>query len=344
MIHDRSLVAMLLTRGSISSFHWPVKPFSTLSFVNRCNNAPANPFTHIRRFHAAPRRQSQILDTCLEHTHTVIAGLHTFTGLPWALSLPLTGLLVRVILITPLQIYSQKSINRQVTLLPLQYAWMRIISRRAHAEHGVHGENFVKRMILREMGKKKLEIERGMGIKTFHRLAPLLQLPIWLLFIETIRRMCGTHEGLLGLITKGFESSESKEANTDVSFSEQVSIPVELSMASEGALWFPDLLVPDPSLLLPAMLSVSLFANISYSDHLHDLRSGGVRSKFGTRLSRTFKLVALATFPLTLNLPSAMHLYWISSSVTAFLQGLFLNYLLPLPPRVTPCKPMQSIF
>ena len=335
---------MLLARQCVSSSHWLSKPLSTVSFVNRYHNSPIKSFTHIRQFHAAPRHQSQILDTCLEHTHTMIAGLHTFTGLPWALSLPLTAFLVRVIFITPLQIFSQKSMNHQIALLPLQHAWMQIIYRRAHTKHGVHGEKVVKRMAFQEMKGKKREIERAMGIKRLPRLVPLLQLPIWLLCIETIRRMCGTHEGLLGLITKSFETTETNDAIADASFSKQVSVPIEPSMASEGALWFPDLLVPDPWLLLPVMLSVSLLANISHADYQQGLRSGGKRSKFGTRLSRTLKLVALAAFPLTLHMPSAMLLYWISSSVTAFLQGLFVNYLLPLPPRVIPCKPRQSTF
>ena len=336
---------MLLMRQCVSSCHWPMKPLSrtVISLANPCQNGSAKSF-QVRQFHAGPKHQSQILDTYLEHTHTVIAGIHTFTGLPWALSLPLTGLLVRVLFITPLQISSQKSIIRQIALVPLQHAWMRIISPKVYHEHGVQGEIVVKKMIMREMRKKKRDIERAMGIKRLPRLVPLLQLPIWLLFIETIRRMCGTYEGLLGLISKGFTTSDGEEVVADASLSEQVSVPVELSMATEGALWFPNLLVPDPLLLLPVMLSLSLFANILYADHIQNLRTSGVHSKFGVRMSRIMKLVALAAFPLTLHLPSAMLLYWISSSITALLQGLCLNYLLPMPPRVTPCKPRKSVF
>ena len=293
-----------------------------------------------KRFHAASQRQSQFLDICLHNTHTVIAGLHSVTGLPWVLSLPLTGLLVRLIFITPLQLYSQKQLERQLALSPLIYAWSHIIRRRALSQHAAKGKAFFNNMVAVEFMKKTNELQKSMGVNRLGVLAPLLQFPIWLLFIETIRKMCGTHEGLLGLATRPFSNSEGDTAAGLASSVESTVVPLEPSMATEGALWFSDLLVPDPLLILPIILSASMFANISYQEKL-SIKRHGDRSKWNKRVSRILKLVALAVVPLTLNVPSAMLVYWSSSALTALGQAVLMNHYFPIPPKITPCKPKR---
>lgn len=294
-----------------------------------------------RRFHAAPPRQSQFLDVCLHNSHTIIAGLHSVTGLPWVLSLPLTGLLVRLIFITPLQLYSQKQMERQVALSPLLYAWSYVIQRRILSQHGAKGEEFCKKLAAVEVAKKTKELQKSLGVSRLGSLTPLMQFPVWLLFIETIRKMCGTHEGLLGLATRPFSNSEEDTAVGPVSSMGSDVVPLEPSMATEGAFWFSDLLVPDPLLLLPIILSASMFANISYQEKLF-IKRDGVRSRWNQRLSRILKLVALAVVPLTLNVPSAMLVYWSSSALTALGQAVLMNRYFPIPPKITPCKPNEA--
>lgn len=296
-----------------------------------------------RRFHATPQHRSQFLDVCLHNTHTVIAGLHSVTGLPWVLSLPLTGLLVRLIFITPLQLYSQKQIERQLALSPLIQAWGHVIQRRVLSEHGAKGEVFCKTMVTSEVAKKMKDLQTSMGISKFGSMVPLLQFPIWLLFIETIRKMCGTHEGLLGLATRTFSNSEGETADAIASTVGSDVVPLEPTMATEGALWFPDLLVPDPLLILPIILSASMFANISYQEK-QSIERYGRRTKFNQRLSRVLKLVALAVVPLTLNVPSAMLVYWSSSALTALGQAIVMNRYFPIPPQIKPCKPHGKSF
>jgi len=295
-----------------------------------------SPYLH-RSFHATPHHQSQFLDVCLHNTHTVIAGLHSLTGLPWVLSLPLTGLLVRLIFITPLQLYSQRQIERQLALQPLIYAWSHVIRRRVLILHGAKGEDFCRMTVAAEVLKKTKELHKSMSVRRSGSMAPLLQFPIWLLFIETIRKMCGTHEGLLGLAARPFGDSE---ADTAVGAASPVGsdiVPLEPSMATEGALWFSDLLVPDPLLILPVVLSASMFANISYQEK-QSIKRDGLRSKWNQRLSRILKLVALAVVPLTLNVPSAMLVYWSSSALTALGQAVLINHFFPIPPKIRPCK------
>ncbi|KAI9697060.1 MAG: hypothetical protein M1836_005021 [Candelina mexicana] len=114
-------------------------------------------------------------------------------------------------------------------------------------------------------------------------------------------------------------------------------IPVESTFATEGAFWFPDLLVPDPHLLLPFILSGTMFTNIWLNTRLQN--DGTEPSVFKRRLTNSLKFVALIIGPATLQMPSAMLVYWISSSSFAMLQNLLLDWIVPLDKPVKPCKP-----
>ena len=154
---------------------------------------------------------------------------------------------------------------------------------------------------------------------------PLAQLPIWLTAIEAVRAMCGTRAGLLGMILR------SENAAT-------AGVPTAPSLATEGILWFPDLLVPDPQLVLPFLLSGAVFLNLTHA------RSGvGNQSVWQKRLHRSLMIVALALGPLTLQVPSAMLVYWISSSLLALLQAMILDRAMPMPPAIKPCDPMKRL-
>ena len=189
-----------------------------------------------------------------------------------------------------------------------------------------------------------MEVNRGMGLFNLGVFVPLLQLPIWLGFIETIRRMSGAHAGLIGLVMNASSSSDAKAAtDTLQTVAEGGGVPIETTFAIEGALWFPDLLVPDPFLILPFVLSASMLANIYYQERQKLIRSTIVTT-FSRRLTNALKLIALAVGPLTLNLPSAMLVYWISSAGTALAQSILMDRYRPLSPAVQPCKPKQEVF
>jgi inner membrane protein COX18 len=153
--------------------------------------------------------------------------------------------------------------------------------------------------------------------------------------------MCGTHSGLLGLlVTNPFTSQPSidPDAPRDAALSSLVDSPptasyVDPALATEGALWFPNLLLPDPHLLLPFILSGTLFLNI----HLTTRRSplAPAATPFQRRLTTTLKVVALAIGPATLNVPAGMLVYWTSSALFALGIGRGLDVWMPLrpPPR-----------
>ncbi|TRX89287.1 hypothetical protein FHL15_009860 [Xylaria flabelliformis] len=122
---------------------------------------------------------------------------------------------------------------------------------------------------------------------------------------------------------------------------------VDPSLRIEGCLWFTDLTVADPYHVLPLLLSATLVYNLlpksgeQFSDRLRvamgrrprsvqaqTLSGADHRIRLGERAKATFyvSMVGLAAVigPATLDLPAALHLYWLASSATSagFARGL----------------------
>ncbi len=297
-------------------------------------------FVPRRKFHASPKRP--FLDSCFTGTHALITGIHSATELPWAASLPLTALLLRVVIIGPLTTYSHSITLQRSALRPLMHAWQHVFRREVMKDHAALGPVACQKMVTKLYNKKWREIVKARGVQFWKALLNWLQLPIFLVVIETIRKMSGVGEGLLGLLMKRFKGSEDIVQDGAVEAgAETTSVSVEPSFAEEGALWFPDLLVPDPHLILPFMLSGVLFSNLFFHERIAR-KSALTPSKGQRRLRNGLKLVALAIGPLTLQVPSAMLIYWISSSLCALGQNVFLEWYMPHPKAIKPCKPQGS--
>ncbi|RYP69453.1 hypothetical protein DL771_006105 [Monosporascus sp. 5C6A] len=140
-------------------------------------------------------------------------------------------------------------------------------------------------------------------------------------------------------------------------------VAAEPSLTTGGCLWFPDLTVADPWHVLPLALSGILVLNMwprsaagrrlllnmgstaapagqepATSDNNNLTR--GARSRAG--LQRGLTLVALMMGPLTMDLPAALHLYWISSSAVSWATANVLRQLYPVGGNaVEPCKGME---
>lgn len=303
-----------------------------------------------RRFHSSPQRRFLDLDTCYALTHTALTGLHSVTGLSWATILPCTALIIRVVILSPITIYTHKIRERRKPLRPLILAWAHIISRKVLQEHGKEGPTVFRKIAIKECSAKGKEIAKRHSAQAWKLFLPIVQLPVFLVMIETLRKMCGMHRGLLGLFSDYSKSDkttlghgEVRADNTLQPFTlpfeqedHSVVIPLENSLAVEGALWFPDLLVPDPLLILPFALSGAVFLNIYYQSIL---AKGVTESKWQTRIQNILKIIALAIGPLTLQVPSGILIYWISSSLCAVGSSMALEAYLP---RAPPFKPPKS--
>ena len=303
----------------------------------KCSRSIARNIPAHRSFHASQKTQSTLLDTCCSQTHEAICALHDITGLPWAVTLPLTAILLRSTIILPISIWSRRQTQRTVSIRPLIYAWTLIIQERMIQQARKASPSELKKMVQKEIASKRKALYISMGIRLWAPYLPILQLPVWLLVIETIRRMCGAGTGLLAMISRQFDSAPT-DVEAIAQTSEAPSQFIETSLSSGGALWFPDLLASDPTLALPFILSTALFTNIK----LHqwsDRKAGLVPSVFSRRLDRIMMLLALAIGPLTLHFPTAILVYWIPSALFATAQTALFSVIMPLPPSPAPCKP-----
>lgn len=309
-----------------------------------------------RRFHSSPLRRFLDLNTCYALTHTALTGLHSVTGLSWAATIPCAALIIRGVILSPISIYTHKIRERRKPLRPLILAWAHIISRKVLQEHGKEGPTVFRNIAVKESSAKGKEIAKRHRAQTWKLFLPIVQMPVFLVMIETLRKMCGIHGGLLSLFSEWYSKSDETtfehgvEGRADHMLrpstlpfehaDHSVVIPFEKSFATEGALWFPDLLVPDPLLILPFVLSGAMFLNIYYQSIL---AKGAIELKWQTRIRNIFKIMALAVGPLTLQVPSGILVYWISSSLCAVGSNMALEAYLPRAPSFKPPKSRDKL-
>ena len=282
-----------------------------------------------RAFHATS--QPRFLDTCFEQTYTILNGLHTLTGLPWAVTLPLAGVSVRILLVGPFSIISNNVARRRLASQPLRYAWSHHLKNEIFAKYALSGPKVCQRALSLALMQKTKEINKRTSSQRWKEFIPWAQVPVFLLVIETIRKMSGVHDGLLGLLSKAFTSPKTADNSPELELIQGSAVPMVPSLAEEGALWFPNLLIPDPLSVLPFLLSGTILVNIFLQR-----RQAHEPSKWGRRYLNAITALGFMVGPLTLQLPAAMHVYWLSSSTFAIGQTLFLQIYRP---RLRPVKP-----
>jgi inner membrane protein COX18 len=124
----------------------------------------------------------------------------------------------------------------------------------------------------------------------------------------------------------------------------------DMSMATGGCLWFPDLMAADPYHVLPLALSAILVMNLVPKSRV------GLRallnldttpeatvgtSKWRLRMHRGFLVVATSAGFLTMDLPAALHLYWVTSAALTWAQTSIVWKLMPLPKQVPAAKQQE---
>lgn len=222
--------------------------------------------------------------------------------------------------------------------------------------------------VVRRMKTTSKRIYKAWGVQRYKDFVGLGVFPVWLVGIEALRRLCGGPRGLLGTLVFGAKeevkegtgeavapaaSSNSVEAVSVVDVIRDV-VPAgaDPSLATGGCLWFPDLMAADPLHILPFALSAVLVLNILPRSQsgmrrlfgLQDAQMGMVESKTPERLMRVFLLMAVAIGPATLDLPAAIHLYWLASSTTTLIQTELLSKLMPIPkPTIKPCRGNETL-
>lgn len=237
-------------------------------------------------------------------------------------------MLVRVTVAMPLQIFTKLRMKRERDLFPLLQA-LRVSFKEQIVKATKTGGTLKAKWTLDE----SMKLERGYLYRKYNvypylRWANLFQIPVWLLVMESVRNICGDSRGFLRLfimpIEKWLWPEQAHEA---------VGVVAEPSLATEGALWFPDLLAGDPTGVLPALLTASIIANVRMgwktpsSQEIADLppwefmmRSSELFFKYGVYAAAIY-----IGFSASFGMPAALMIYWLTSTNLATLQTYLLD-------------------
>lgn len=288
------------------------------------------PVHQIRQFHAT--RPTPFINEVLDISSSFIHGVHSFTGLPWVASIPLTALIVRMTVAMPLQMYTKVQSRKEQTLAPILSSWQEHYKREARQQgHRPRGEPLLAPQavseLVRTVGSKRRSLHSSWGVHRYWKPVTILQMPVWISVMESLRAMSGNNRGLVPYLLSLLEPASAKEASSP-------HLAVEPSLATEGAFWFPDLLAGDPSGILPLVLTASILLNISLGwkvaplRELADLSTKELKRRGSARGLRLFLQalalnVGFASF--AYEMPIALLIYWITSTNTATVQSLILD-------------------
>ncbi|KAK1983167.1 membrane insertase OXA1/ALB3/YidC [Colletotrichum cereale] len=297
------------------------------------------------------------VESSVQATGEALIWLNSFSsGGHWGTTILFAAFAVAVVR-APLQMSTKHVINKQAEAMPLLNAW-RFQFR--------HDRLSVPQQIART--RKRLFKERG--CQRWKAWAPALGIPIWFLMSETLRRLCGARGGWLSLLSGNYKDAAQPTADAAASLTEQASTPlsssvqavsdglqslgstVEAGMANGGMLWFTDLTVADPTLVLPGMLMLTM--GISMFPQQEEMRNlvfniGNPKVymtpglKWRVRLQRGLLVSAVLVPALCSNLPAGLFLYWIASSVLARVSGWLVDKVFPTPRIAQSCQRKEPI-
>jgi inner membrane protein COX18 len=266
--------------------------------------------------------------------------------------------------------------RQRAALGPLIQAW---IPRHAQDIRRAGKSGQIQQEMERRVNQTTKRIYQSFGVQTWKMWSGLASLPVWLLAMESLRRMSGGGYGLLGSLffgskvdTQAQQRSEAGSASsnpadaisvTDVMHVDDTvlsELPMpdlppgaDPSLATGGCLWFTDLMAPDPLNILPILLSIVLVSNVLPKS------AARMRAVFGSapskneviqpgvdgrgRLTKFLLLLSIAAGPLTSGLPAALHLYWISSSTFGLIISQLVTRAMPIRSgRVRPCLGIEK--
>lgn len=297
--------------------------------------AAAAPASLRRAFHPTrPRHNDAALGAFLTLPHELMCLLHTH--LPWYATLPLTAFLFRGLLVSTAGSWTRALAARYVGLHPLRQAMAFHKRDQLLKDAGFASSAHAKRAIVSAVRKETRALDARWKCSLKGQVSwTLVQIPIFLTMAEVIRNMCGARDGLLGLtLTKvGLRTEYGTLHGVPLAPESPWFQP---SLASEGMLWFPDLLVPDPTGALPFVVSALMFTNVYIT------KNGPADPDAPATVTRVIRKLllglSLLVGPLCQDVPAALMLYWAGSTSSVILWNFWLDWRYPTPKDALACK------
>ena len=292
-----------------------------------------------RAFHASAPRKNAVLDALLYLPHEMMSLIHT--QLPWYATIPLAAFIVRGVLVTTIGSRVRALIARYVGTQPVRQALAYQKRNQLMLQGGYSNPKQARTAIADAIKKETSELDKRWKCSIWGQVNwTFAQIPIFFTMAEVIRQMCGARDGLLSMGLQSLGMKSGTESIHGVIISDP-SPWFQPSLASEGALWFPDLLSPDP--FLPFVVSGLMFTNIWLSKNGMSADPEKV-PRFSRMLRGTLMGVSLLIGPLCQDLPAALMLYWASSTTSVIMWNWWLDWKYPAPKDFLACKrPLQML-
>ena len=270
-----------------------------------------------RDFSATPHRP--FIDECLIGTHTVITALHDSTRLSWAVTIPLLAFLVRIVIVYPIELYGNRVYGRHCEVMRQLEGSRLAIEKEVQEAHRDKSPVELRRLQNIALRSMYRQLKKQNGAQIWKSWMRFVKVPIYLTVMETMRRMTGTEDGMLSLAARSLTTFRGRQY-PEPSTADDL-IPLEPSFATEGILWFNNLMMPDPLLILPFAMSGIMFGTLGRYRAIYSISPGSSPerimkfSRLNYRWNKCLKLAALTLGPATLLFPSAMLLYCISTNL-----------------------------
>jgi inner membrane protein COX18 len=271
--------------------------------------------------------------------------VHSTIGAPWVLAIPVVALGVRAVSI-PI-VHGLRHVNnvREAPATTFNRALSHQLA--ADAPRETHLDQPSRKLLL-TIWQSLLDGKYG-SLRARRRLygtAAAAQVGVWLGVSETLRCMVGMHYGLFGMLLAGVGLAPKP---TGLFHGQLCPHLIQPSMATEGALWFSDLTVADPTGSLAvifaglAFLSFKAFAAVRYDPYNAApaySRMMPTREKlayYALKARPFLPYTSILIVPFTLKVPAALLLYWITSMASAMLVNKALRSVMPVPKVAVPC-------
>ncbi|KAM5193255.1 cytochrome c oxidase assembly protein COX18, mitochondrial isoform 1-T2 [Mantella aurantiaca] len=230
---------------------------------------------------------------------SVLISLQEVTGLPWWANILCATVALRTTVTFPLMIYQAYILAKLENL----QSEISSLAKQLQYEVSVYGkqQKWSEKVAKFHFRKNMNRIVTGLYVRdNCHpfkaSLIMWIQIPMWI---------------FMSLALRNFSYCTSGSATA---------MMLHKQLQEGGALWFPDLTVPDSTWILPLSLG---FINLLLIE-MFALRKLEV-SKFQRYITNFLRTLSVVMIPITASVPSCMALYWVSSSCVGLTHNLLLR-------------------
>ncbi|KAK6199270.1 Cox18 protein [Scheffersomyces amazonensis] len=284
-----------------------------------------------------PKRHYTVeVQTIVTTMTETMQSLHSTTGLPWWILIPITTFTLRSIWTMPLAVLQRKRIRKQAELRPIISAMNPVLRLNLARNTQMAKDKATKitdeseallasqaplvnmgyEQILvlasKETRKRQKKLFKDNGVQLWKNfILPAFQMPLWISMSVCMRDLSGW-----------------------TTWSSLSNKPLDSDLYNEGILWFSDLTTCDPFHAFPLALGIIALCNVEWTFKTFDLlRSGqrkSLRPTITDAIANISRMAVVFLMSISLHAPTALTLYWFSSQAYSLIQNIILDLTLPV--------------